>query len=282
MNNQAAEIKILINYWTFWDQKGPDGKELDIPEMIVRTAAQGFDAFTCPSDFPNLKELLSQHELRFAAAFQAFDRAQLKREIEKGAEIDSGPMNCQLGRHNTSTQEAVSLTLEMMSLAADNGVDVHLETHRDTCTETPEKTAAIIETCFNESGKFPLVNFDFSHFSCVKHLDAGNYSERLLEPNKSLFQHSSLWHMRPFNGHHCQVPVTDGRGNLSSEYLEIRPFIKDCIQAWTCGPRPNNELWVCPELGPIPGYGLSCFPDRWADTIILANDLKKIWSETIK
>ena len=124
------------------------------------------------------------------------------------------------------------------------------------------------------------MNFDFSHPGIVKHLNAENYAERLFE-NVPLFQQSTLWHMRPFNGHHCQIPVSNGKGAFSPEYEEMRPFIAQAFKHWLAGPRPGNEFWVMPELGPFPGYGLSCFPSTWEDTIILGNDLRKIWNESL-
>lgn len=110
-------------------------------------------------------------------------------------------------------------------LAFDWGARVHLEVHRDTCTETPEKTEAIIEGYTQATGKAPLVNFDFSHPAIVKHLNAENYADRLFE-DVDTFQQGNLWHMRPFNGHHCQVAVTDGKGNFTPEYEDMRPFIR--------------------------------------------------------
>jgi hypothetical protein len=153
--------------------------------------------------------------------------------------------------------------------------------HRDTCTETPEKTYAIAEGYKKAKGNYPKINFDFSHPAALKHLDASNYIERLFE-NVPIFQQSTLWHMRPFNGHHCQVPITDGWGIFTPEYDELRPFIRQGFDHWLSGPRPNNELWVMPELGPSKsGYGLSCFPDSWQDAIVLGNDLRTIWHEAL-
>ena len=160
------------------------------------------------------------------------------------------------------------------------GADMHLEMHRDTCTETPEKTYAIAEGFKKAKGYYPRINFDFSHPGSLKHLDDGNYIDRLFE-NVPLFQQSTLWHMRPFNGHHCQVPVTDGKGNFTPEYEEMRPFIRQGLDHWLSGPRPTNELWVVPEMGPKFGYGLSCCPDSWQDAIVLGNDIRKIWKEAV-
>ena len=61
------------------------------------------------------------------------------------------------------------------------GIVVSLEVHRDTCTETPEKTYEIAERYHRATGRMIRFNFDFSHVAVVKHLNPGNYVERLLD-----------------------------------------------------------------------------------------------------
>ena len=36
-----------------------------------------------------------------------------------------------------------------------------------------------------------------------------------------------------------------------------------------------------PEQGTTIGYNLSCFPNIWEDTVVLGNDIKKIWNELL-
>ncbi len=280
MAENTPDLKIIINHWTLWNQTSDDGELWDLDQRISAVQAAGFDAYTCPADTPELKTTLDQYGLRFGAAFDCARQEQFEPLIRAGLEIDNGPMNCQLGDHVTPVEEAVELTIGLMEEAARQGADMHLEMHRDTCTETPEKTYAIAEGFKKTMGYYPKINFDFSHPACFKHLDASNYIERLFE-NVPIFQQSTLWHMRPFNGHHCQVPVTDGKGSFSPEYEEMRPFIRQGFDHWLSGPRPQNELWVMPELGPKFGYGLSCFPDSWQDAIVLGNDIRTIWHEAV-
>ncbi len=280
MAADIPSIKIIINDWTLRNQQNADGSPWSPEQRIQAVADAGFEAYTCPASTPGLKECLTKYGLRFGAAFDAADAAQYTARMRDGLAIDTGPINCQLGDHDTPVEEAIGLTIGLMEEAERQGADVHLEMHRDTCTETPEKTYAIAEGFKKIKGYYPKINFDFSHPASVKHLDASNYIERLFE-NIPLFQQSTLWHMRPFNGHHCQVPVTNGQGEFSPEYEDMRPFIRQAFDYWLAGERPNNELWVCPELGPKFGYGISCFPDSWQDAIVLGNDIKKIWSEAI-
>jgi hypothetical protein len=271
---------ILINFWTLWNQKTTEGESWDTGEMIRAVAEAGFDAFTCPADRPGLKELLRKYNLRFGAAFDARTREEIETRIREGLAVDNGPMNCQLADHDTPVEEAIELTLFLMEESERQGADMHLEMHRDTCTETPEKTYAIAEGFKKRTGRYPKINFDYSHPGSLKHLNASNYASRLFE-NIPLFQQSTLWHMRPFNGHHCQVPVTNGSGRFSPEYEEMRPFIREGFDHWLAGPRPGNALWVVPEVGPKFGYGLSCFPDSWSDAQVLGNDMRELWKEAL-
>lgn len=280
MKDHPPQLKILINFWTLLNQKNPDGSDWSLDQRCQAVKDAGFDAYTCPADTPDLKATLQKHGLRFGAAFDAASAAQAEQRMAAGLRIDDAPMNCQLGDHDTPVEDAIQMTVGLMQAAEKLGADMHLEMHRDTCTETPEKTYAIAEGVKAATGKYPKINFDFSHPGSLKHLNASNYIERLYE-NVPLFQMSTLWHMRPFNGHHCQVPVTDGQGHFSPEYEEMRPFIRQGLAHWLAGPRPGGEFWVCPELGPKLGYGLSCFPDSWQDAIVLGNDIKEIWSEEL-
>lgn len=279
MNQAPPELVITINAWTMTGQPSSD-QEWSLEEKLDAVKAAGFDAYGCAADTPGLKAALEQRDLRYGGAFDIASEDQIEPKIKAVMEIDNGPINCQLGDHDTPTDRATELTIALMEEAEKQNAEVHLEVHRDTCTETPEKTYAIAEGYKKAKSVYPRINYDFSHPAIVKHLGANNYSERLFE-NIPSFQQSTLWHMRPFNGHHCQIPITDGNGNFSPEYDDIRPFIRQAFIHWLNGPRPNNELWVMPELGPMGGYGLSCFPNIWEDAIVLGKDIQKIWSETL-
>ncbi len=281
MNNATPSLKISINFWTLQNQKNPDGSDWSLDQRISAVKDAGFDACCCPADTPHLKATLDKYGMRFSGAFDAAKQEDFAPKISAIMAIDNGPINCQVGDHDTPVEEAIELTIGLMEEAERQNAEAHLEIHRDTCTETPEKGYAIAEGFKKAKGYYPRINFDYSHPASLKHLSAENYIERLFE-NVPLFQASTLWHMRPFNGHHCQVPVTDGNGAFSPEYEEMRPFIRQAFVHWLDGPRPNNELWIVPEIGPKFGYGLSCFPDSWQDCIVLGHDMKKIWQETLE
>ena len=271
------KLVVAINPWTLWGHPTPEN-EWSLEERFAAIRKAGFDAVTCRSTLPDVKELLKKYELRYGGFFDAHDPTEFESWIQAALDIGDGPMNCQLADHDTLPEASIPLTIQLMEVADKLGARVHLEVHRDTCTETPEKTAAIIEGYKEATGKKLRVNFDFSHPAIIKHLGPQNYIDRLFDDVDS-FQQCNLWHMRPFNGHHCQVAVTDGNGNFSPEYEDMRPFIRQAYTHWLNGPRPTNELWVVPELGPKIGYGLSSFPCIWEDAIVLGKDLETLWNE---
>lgn len=275
---------ILVNTWTLQDYPTAEAPwDLEAQMAAVKAAgfeAISFDAGTPDRGTPGAGEALARHGLRFAGAFTASHEAQFAPKIAASLALGDGPINCQLGTHDTPVERAIALATALMEEAARQGAEVHIETHRNTCTETPEKTAAIIAGVTAATGQPPRVNFDFSHPAIVKHLEYDQLAARLFD-HPAAFQASTLWHMRPFNGSHCQVPVTDGKGGFSPEYRALRPFIRAVLDLWLAGPRPSGAFWVVPELGPVPGYGISCFPKSWEDAIVLGNDIRSIWAEAV-
>jgi hypothetical protein len=155
-----------------------------------------------------------------------------------------------------------------------------VEVHRDTCTETPEKTYALADAYQKATGELLPISWDFSHISVVKHLRPDNFIERMIV-RPDLIQRAQQFHFRPFNGHHCQVPVTDGQGNLTQEVKDWFPFAEAVLECWLAGNRDNGrEIFVCPEMGPIAGgYNLSTLPNSWEDAKILRGEIEKLWTK---
>jgi hypothetical protein len=91
----------------------------------------------------------------------------------------------------------------------------------------------------------------FSHLALVKHLAPENYVERLLV-RPDLIQRSQQFHFRPFNGRHCQVPVTRGDGSLTQEVNDWLPFVGATMRTWLEGNAGSDHiLIVVPEMGPV-------------------------------
>jgi hypothetical protein len=198
-------------------------------------------------------------------------------EIQRASGVKH--VNVQLADHDTLTPEALRLTHRLFEEAARIG-DLHLsiEVHRDTCTETPEKTFALADAYFADTGQLLPITWDFSHTAIVKHLQPKDFSARLLE-RPELVTHSSQFHFRPFNGHHCQVPVTSADGSLTRELREWLPFVTDTFSLWLNANRQTErEVFVVPEMGPASsGYNLDGLPNSWEDAVKLRPILESLW-----
>jgi hypothetical protein len=155
-----------------------------------------------------------------------------------------------------------------------------IEVHRDTCTETPEKAYALADGYFNVTGELLPMTWDFSHIAVVKHLGPENYVERLLV-RPELVQRSQQFHFRPFNGHHCQVPVTRGNGSLTQELNDWLPFVRATLRTWLEGNAGSDRaLIVVPEMGPVRGgYNFAHLPNSWEEAARLRPLLETMWHD---
>jgi hypothetical protein len=201
--------------------------------------------------------------------------------FEKHRDLDVPLMNVQWMDHDTPPAVAARGVVPLLRAAWKFGVKAHIETHRDTSTETPEKFDEIARRYKAATGKLMPVTWDHSHFAVSKHMLPPDYSRRLLAWPE-LIQNSQLFHLRPFNSQHCQVQVTDGRGRLTPEFKDYLGFVEDLFTLWLQGPRPGGELWTCPELGMSHGYHLSTDHHTWLDVPVARLEYAGAWRRALR
>ena len=239
----------------------------------------GFDG-VCAYLTPELTAEAHRHGLRLMSGFDAKSVAEALPRLKAQRDLGVRFINIQLMQHDTPPALAARAAVRLVREARALGVGVHLETHRDTATETPEKFDEIARRFHRATGELLPVTWDHSHFAVMKHLMPGSYSKRLLVWPK-LIQASQMFHLRPFNSQHCQVPVTNGRGRLTPEFLDYLAFVGDLFDVWLAGPRPGGELWVCPELGMSHGYHVSTDPHAWPDAVRASQELRRAWKRAL-
>lgn len=205
------------------------------------------------------------------------DRPNWETALRDAVRFEPKRVNIHLMDHDTPPEAATQLWIEMVELAENLGLAMDLEIHRDTATETPEKADEIRRLFRERTGREIQWSLDHSHFATVKHLNPP-FAPRLLPPPE-LMEHVRHIHFRPFNGHHAQVPATDGRGNASPEFLQYMEFAEALLVRWRESTPDDAVLYACPENGPkvVGNYGLSCFPDVWQDAIFTRNALREAW-----
>lgn len=269
-------LVFTANLWTLAGHPSPR-REWSLARKIRAVAEAEFEAVTAPVT-PELDALLRANHLRYMGFFSASRvrelRPLLAAQCAAGAEL----VNTQLGDDFTPARESLRLVLALQREAQRRGIYAAVEVHRDTSTETPEKTYSLADAYRRASGKLLPITWDHSHFAVVKHLKPRLFAESLLQ-RPDLIQAARILHLRPFNGQHAQVPVMDSRGLLTPEFRRWLEFVEALLRLWLAGPRPGGELWVVPEIGPVGvhGYNLSTMEPSWAQAIRCRQELRKLW-----
>jgi sugar phosphate isomerase/epimerase len=269
-------LRHIANLWTL-RQHPTRGNEWSLEQKLRAIKEAGFDG-VCWAGSPELHEGTMRHGLIFIGGMASGNAAEFPRLLQELKGTGAHHVNVQLAGDEVLTPEALGLSLSLMQEAGRLGLEPAIETHRGTCTETPEKTCALADAYQKLTGELLPLSWDFSHFAVVKHLVPGNFARRLiLRPD--LIQRAQQFHFRPFNGHHVQVPATDGKGNLTPEVKDWLPFAGAVLQCWLDGNRNSGrEIFICPEMGPVEGgYNLSTLPNSWEDAKVLRGEIDKLW-----
>ena len=217
----------------------------------------------------------------FIHYFSSSRPAEFARLLKTQKEAGTRHVNVQLGDHDTPTATAIRLARKLLAEAGTLELEVGIEVHRDTCTETPEKTYALADGYQKTTRELLPFTWDFSHLAVVKHLLPPYWPRLGVRPD--LICRAQQFHFRPFNGHHCQVPVTDARGRPTPEFRDYLPFMEKVMATWLAGATPGRELIAVPEMGPLwMGYNLSAFPSSWEQAKVLRVETERCWRRALK
>lgn len=279
-NRQKPRLKMAVTNWSLAGYPSPGKKEWSIKRKVQAIKKAGFDAMALRPAVPAVEEAVKQG-LSIVGNTDISSKKAVDKAFAIYKKLGTRHINIQLCDHDTPTAKALPIVEHIMKVGDRLGLQPAIEVHRDTCTETPEKAYALADAYFKKTKKKLRMNFDHSHPAIIKHLAPSAYWERL-GVRLDLLTMGEFIHFRPFNGHHCQIPITNGKGKLSPEFQQWLPFCDKVIETWMKAAKPGMELMVVPELGPKGGYGLSCFPDIWKDLLILTKEIRKIWNRHIK
>jgi len=273
-------LRHIANLWTLMGHPSRE-KEWSLDEKLRAIKDAGFDG-ACWAPSAELHEGAQRHGLIFVGGIASGDQAAFPSLLEELKRYGAHHVNVQLAGDEVLTPEALQLTLALMAEGKRMGLEPAIETHRGTCTETPEKFYALADEYERVTGELLPTSWDFSHFAVVKHPVPQNFVERLLV-RADLVQRAQQFHFRPFNGHHVQVPITDANGRLTQEVVDWLPFAEAVLRCWIQGNSDNGrEIFVCPELGPVEGgYALSTFPNSWEDAKVLRVEIEKLWRRVV-
>ncbi len=252
--------------------------EWSTKRKLKQIAKAGFEGFVGRVPLVT-KGHVEKSGLLFATTVDIGGVRDIRAKFRAVKEVGARCVNVQMLNHDTLTDRAVEVARRVMEVANDLELDVSIEVHRDTCTETPEKAYALAEG-FEKAEKRPLkMTWDFSHPAIVKHLSPP-YWERLAE-RPDLIQVANQFHFRPFNGHHAQIQVVGKKGKLTPEFVDWLEFADRVLACWLEAATPGRELFVCPEQI-AGGYSLSVFGDRWRDTLAIRDSVDKAFRKHVR
>ena len=266
--------------WSLLQYPSPD-KEWTLDQKFIEIKEAGFDGVIHPP-IPDLSMLAAKYGLT-VLGFVSGQASDLPGLLRANAESGAHHINAHLGDDSTTLGKAVELAILLMQEGHNLGLEPAIEVHRGTCTETPEKAYELADVYQRRTGELLPITWDFSHVAVVKHLTPDTFVDELLV-RRDLIQRAQQIHFRPFNGQHSQVPVTDGKGNLTQEVKDWFPFAEAVLQCWLDGNgNTDRDIYVCPEMGPVvSGYSLSTSPNNWEDAKVLRVEIDEIWRKLIK
>ncbi len=270
-------LKTYANLWTLWDHPVAGEGEWDLGRKVGEIAATGFDGVMGDLG-TGVGNAAKEHGLAYIAFSRLDGRHDFCQILLTARDEEAVVLQVHLGWHDTGADDALRWALALNEASRRLDLEAVIETHRDTCTETPEKTADLRRRFRAASGgmELPLL-LDFSHPAVVKHLMPPWAPLLLDEPEVA--RRARWHHLRPFNGHHAQVPVlrSDHR-TFTEEAEEWLRFVRELFAVMRSSPLP--EVWFCPEIGPLrSGYGMSCFAPAWDEAVALRARLLAEWEK---
>ncbi|MDB6167601.1 MAG: hypothetical protein JWM88_465 [Verrucomicrobia bacterium] len=267
-------MRPLLLFATLWSlrQYPSKGREWSWARKFAAMKEAGFDGvFSKP-----MPELAERGSLRYLAVTSIGVGDDCDPAFSAARDLGALAIDVQLCDYDTPLSKAVATARRICRAAHAHGLPYAIETHRDTFTETPEATLALARSFKKKTGETLPLCLDHSHFAVVRHLAPADLWPRLREP-RPLLDAAAQFHLRPFNGHHCQIPALTADGRRTPEYRDWLKYVEGLFAHERARPTAD-PLLVVAELGhAAPAYGLSCFPDTWRDAAAVGSDLRRIW-----
>ena len=211
---------------------------------------------------PPIPAIAERGALHYLAVTSLGGKSDCTLPFAAARDLGAVAMDVQLCDYDTPLSEAVAVAKRISAAARAHGLPFAIETHRDTFTETPEATLALARAYRAETGKTLPLCLDHSHFAVVR---------------QPLLRAAVQFHLRPFNGHHCQLPALTPGGKRTPEYVDWLGYVAELF-THEQRRRTARPALVVVEMGhAAPAYRLSGFPDTWRDVRRVAADLRSLW-----
>jgi hypothetical protein len=274
-------FKVLQSMWAM-ERRAPDGIERTLDENLAMIQQAGFDGISM--SFTN--ETAARHAGRFAAEHGLIIEAQcfpstiedLRPTLKLAREVGVQYVDLQPDIRPRTVAECVPLLEGWRRMAADAGIDLVVETHRDRMTADLHFTLDLLAAC-------PQLRLlaDLSHFLVGREFpDPPRPVEHAMI--QRILDHSWALHGRVASREQVQVPTG---------FAQHRRWVDLFMGWWEYGmrswlaraPEGATLCFVC-ELGPQP-YAISgadgCdLADRWQEALQMRREIKALWKRTLE
>ena len=279
MKKGNAMNKFLV-YQSLWamERRRPDGAEWTLDEKLDMIRTAGFDGcgvrFADRDFVRTVTSYLRAHGMSWQA--QCYPRTvdELKPIIEHVQEFGADHINLQADVRPYHLEDCVPYIEGWHRLAADAGIALHIETHRDRMTTDLFFTLHLLD-------RFPNLRFtaDLSHY-----LLGREFAWPVSDENHALMHRilDNTW------GFHGRVASRE-QVQIQTSFAYHRPWVDLFMGWWEYGFRswrrragPQATLTFLCELGPTPyaitgadGYELS---DRWQESLAMKDEVRALWA----
>jgi hypothetical protein len=161
----------LVLCATTWSMIGypTPQREWSLERKLTAIQAAGFDG-VCACLTPALKAGADRRGLVAMSGLACSDFADARTQLREQRDLGAHFINLQLLNHRTPPARAAAMTVRLLQLSRSLQLALHIETHRDTATETPEKFTEIARRYRRAAGEYLPVTWDHSHFAVSTHV----------------------------------------------------------------------------------------------------------------
>lgn len=270
--SRMTDYRIFGTLWSLRQYPTPED-EWSLEEKIERVRSAGFDGLMGPPDDRLLKA--GTAGLPFWAMATYTETLPVEGSFDRASQLGAEHITIQLGDFDYSLRQCLALLDDIADLSEKYDLPFSIENHRDTFTETPERYREL-QKAYLESGGFSYAHcIDHSHFAVLRHIWPPYFEA--LACDEDVMRGARHFHLRPFTGHSCQIPATDGKGDRIPEYLDWLQYVRD-LKRFIDSQEFQEPVFLCVEMGNAhPAYRLSIYPDNWEDTQVVLMDVRSLF-----
>ncbi len=273
----APRLRLQHSLWSLRSLP-MNAPEWSLDEKFARVKAAGFEAVECwltDEDEVMHREALDRHGLRLVLGHRPFSPDDCRKTVERAVRLNADFIFAQPADAYTSLDKVVEIVTEGRKMAADAGLPMFVEVHRNNFTETIPATLQLVD-------RLPDVRFtaDLSHFVVVGEF-YGWEDERAADRMMPILERTAHAHGRISNGEQVQVDVGDGSGATAQFFVNLWSI---AMRHWRDGAGPGDVFPFASELGP-PRYAITLpdgseFSDRWEQSLVMKRLAEQAWNQS--